>query len=383
MQLFRDIKESVGFDEQDVEHLQNLRPAVEPHFDRLVDCFDTALEPEIEADHTPACRREREQLRQALRERLQDGFGGAFGNDYCEAQRDIGSMLEALGIEPEYLLGATNVMRCEFVEILADADLEMPLRDAIVSVERLLDLNTALMLDTYWGSLVAEREKVGAELASFMAHEIRNPLNAVELNMTLLERRLADAFDDSEEYLPMLEAIRSELNRIEGLTREIKQFAQPVSVEPSWHEMNGIVEELERSHAELFDAAEIRFDTEIPEETRVYCDADRIKQLVVNLLQNSVEAIDGGGEIVLSTEKTPEHTTLTIVDTGRGIDLDSSNRLFELFYTTKASGTGLGLAIAKKIVEAHDGSIDLRSNQFGGTTVDIVLPRPDSTESEE
>lgn len=377
----REIKSFIGFDEQDAERLEALSAPVESRADEVVDAFYAALQSNV---HTRAVFEDDaqiERLKRSFHDWLLDAFERPYGPDYCEAQRQIGRVHQEVGVEPEYVFGAMNVVRERLIEIFGDSDADVPLARAISSLDKLLDLNMTLMVEAYWESVMEEKEEVGTQLASFMAHELRNPLNAIELNMTLLQRRFAETFDDPEEYRSMFDAMRSEIDRIENLTRDIKEFAQPVSVEPSWHDLGELVRDLEASHGAMFDAAEIAFRTDVDEDVDIYCDADRMKQVFINLLKNSVEAIDGEGEVVFTAEQHDDHWRIRVVDDGSGLEAGSQKQLFELFYTTKASGTGLGLPIAKKIVEGHGGSISVRSSDGGGTTVEVVLPRPAGREA--
>ena len=112
----------------------------------------------------------------------------------------------------------------------------------------------------------------------------------------------------------------------------------------------------------------------------IWCDIDRLTQILVNLITNAVEAIDEhGGTITLTVDNQTDGTRILLTDDGEGMAPGMRYKIFDLFYTTKAAGTGLGLPIVAKIVDAHQGAIDVVSHKDMGTTFTIYLPRPQIT----
>lgn len=379
MQLFEDLKSYVGFQADDVERLRQLEPVVAPHVETVVGEFFDVLRDNphsrgiFEADRQP------DRLRELVRAWIEGMFGGVYDDAYCQRCQALGESYIDLGLKPQYIFSAKNRIRVELTRILVegDAETDIPLADALASLERILDVDLALMLDGYWDALLDEKAEAGTELATRLAHEIRNPLNAIGLNLTLLDRKLASELDDSSSYTSTIQAIRTELQRVDNLTKELKDYAQPISPSPDWHDFQSLIDELTAAYGPTLEANDITLEVDIQSAASdIYCDAEHLKKVLVQLLQNAVEAIDGEGRIHIEAGAENGHTILAVSDTGTGVEPTATNRAFDLFYTTKPSGTGIGLPVAKKIIEAHDGDVALMHESEPGTTIRITLPRP-------
>jgi signal transduction histidine kinase len=376
MRYFEDIKDYVGFTESDTERLEALYPVVEPHFTTTVDKFYDALERNEHTREVFEGPEQVERLRHSLHEWLDTVFSGPHDERYFNQRLRIGRQHVEVGLRPQYMFGAMNIVRIDLIDhLLNHDDLPVARGAAVESVERILDLELSIMLHSYWDAVVDEKTEAAAALASGLAHEIRNPLNAIGLNMTLLERRLSGEIDE-DAFRPMLSSIRSELRRIEGLTKDIKDFAKPMDVQRTWHDVGEFFEDLEMVHGPTLDASDIAFSVDVDRPCPVYCDPDRLKQALVNLLKNAVEAIDTSGHIELAARCAGPRTVIELTDDGEGMQPTVTDQVFDLFYTTKPSGTGIGLPIVKKIIDAHRGSIDVTSSPGSGTTFRIVIPNP-------
>ena len=378
MQFLEDIKSYVGFGADDIERLEKLRPLVTPHFDTLSGRFHESL---FDHDHTRGIfdgPDQLEQLKSSLMEWLADLFAGPYNAQYVEHRRHIGRVHFEIGLKPQYMCTAMNLVRVDIIEVLCQQELDMPLVDAISSIERILDIDLTLILDGYWDAVLAEKAQADTELARGLAHEIRNPLNSIGLNLTVLERKLQKAIDDPTEYESSVRAIRTELDRVEDLTTEIRQYSEPVTADTGWHELDGLLEELLALKRAAFKDRSIAIEKSInPPDAEIFCDPEGFKHALKALLTNAAEAIDRGGKVTFEADLRDGYTVLEISDDGKGMKPTATERAFDLFYTTKASGTGIGLPIVKKIVEAHGGAIQLLSQSEHGTTVRIELPRPE------
>lgn len=382
MQLLDHFKKYVEFGEADVERLRQLRGDLEPQFPELIDAVLESLHLHGRMEPLLELGRETERVRSTFLSWLEATFSGSMDEAYIESQRQIGRRCHAYDLDPEYALCVMNVLRTQLVRLLLETEIEVPLDRALESIERVIDLNVALVIDSYWSEMKSEKDEVGTKLAASMAHEIRNPLNAVELHLTLLQRRLSEARTDPEKCLPMIDEIRSELQRIETLTQKITRFTRPNFVLKNWYETESFVSELESSYADTLETRNIEFNIDLGDSIRIYCDATQLKQALANILRNAMESIEDEGEISLEVRTEGNETTISISDNGEGLETGATRRIFELFYTTKPAGTGLGLPAAKRIVDEHGGAIDVRSNAAGGTTVDVVLPHPKRPETE-
>lgn len=374
MHFFREIKDYVGFDETDADRLEDLHPVVEPHFDRIVEHFYDSLMANPRTRGVFEDEQQIDRLRGTLHEWLDEVFTGPYGDSYYQSRRKIGHVHVEVGLEPRFMFGAMNLVRSELMRILDDAD--RSIGDAL-SVGRILDLELTVMTQAYWDTLMEQKLEVPVALATGLAHEIRNPLNTLKLQMTLLRRRANELDDNAEEtFEPIIESVENELQRIRGLTNDITDFAKPIQLDTGWHPIASLVDELEGAYRASLATLEIEFEIDYDPDDRIWCDVDRLNQALINLIQNAVQAIEGEGRIGIDIETDDEGARIFVDDTGEGIPADEKYAIFDMFHTTKASGTGLGLPIVRKIVDAHGGTIEVESDPGEGTTFTIYLPFP-------
>jgi two-component system, sensor histidine kinase FlrB len=220
------------------------------------------------------------------------------------------------------------------------------------------------------------------ELIGRIAHEIRNPLGSVELFASLLQRDL-DAHQPTQRYA---QQISQAVRLMDGLLANLLLYMRPVHLTRAWHEVKPLLNESMElaAHAMRRVPVDIRIDIN-PEVSSIWCHDGQLKQVIVNLAVNAVQAMPSGGELAISLSPEPLQTLgtsavrLTVRDSGIGIDPAHRSRLFDPFFTTKDEGTGLGLAIVHSIVEAHQGRIDVESTVGHGTACSILLPHPSGT----
>ncbi|GAB4332045.1 MAG: hypothetical protein Kow0099_03700 [Candidatus Abyssubacteria bacterium] len=209
-----------------------------------------------------------------------------------------------------------------------------------------------------------------------LAHEIRNPLNSANLQLLLLERRIRDGARSSpEEAIQLINIVREEVSRLDNLVTEFLFFAKPLNLDchpTSLHRLLDDVFALFHARMEQNGViVEREYMNGLP---MLSLDAEKMKQALINVVQNSIEAMPTGGRLNVMTEVKQKRVILTIVDTGIGFPEKDLNKVFEVFYTHKEKGTGLGLPISLHIIEMHGGTIDLQSRQGLGTTCTITLP---------
>lgn len=235
---------------------------------------------------------------------------------------------------------------------------------------------------------IIERQEKLASLGVFatgIAHEIRNPLTAIKVRVFSLKASHRPGTSDHED----LEVIENEIDRLERIVRDFLQFARPA--EPDLQRISAAKLLRDAAHLLTSDLAKrsvtLRLDLDIEEVVRA--DADKMKQVLINFIQNAADSMKTGGTITLRTRlnkqtlqgRSVPAVALEIADTGSGIPPEIQKRLFDPFFTTKESGTGLGLCIAARIVEKHGGVIDYQTQLNRGTTFSIVLPRASEDEN--
>lgn len=223
-----------------------------------------------------------------------------------------------------------------------------------------------------------EKAAVVGRLAAAIAHEIRNPLNYINLTLDHLRSTFAPQDPAKRETFERLAMqLKSEVQRINRHITDFLKYSRPSKLELQPLDLREEAEDALRVIAGQ--AAERGVDTRLEEEAelpRVIADKDSLRSVFTNLLINSLEAIDGEGgtvEIKLMAEK-PDRACVQISDTGRGIAQEDIAKVFEPYYSTKETGTGLGLAIVKKAIDDHGGSISVSSKTGSGTTFTIILP---------
>ena len=253
-------------------------------------------------------------------------------------------------------------------------------RRARVEVERLNDELTGTLSRLQAAQqelLVAERMATVGRLSLKVAHEVRNPISAIELNAELL-RDLARARagePDMDEAAGIIASIQDQVKTLDGLTEEYLQFAR--FPRPNFEEESvaDLVEELAEFVRPLATHQGLTVRTET-DRAMPMMEIDRglLRQALLNLVKNAMEALSRGGEIVLMSDMRGDHVDISVADTGSGIDPQVARNLFEPFFTTKTQGTGLGLSIARQISEEHGGELSWRNRPGGGAEFTIRLP---------
>ncbi len=217
----------------------------------------------------------------------------------------------------------------------------------------------------------AEHLATLGEMATGLAHEIRNPLAGIAGVIEIIGRDLPS----SSPARSVVKDVRQEIARINQIVTDLLQTARPHPPQVRKSDLNITVEHavmLGRQQA-LAKCVEINFhkDASLPE---VEHDSDQIHQVLLNLLLNALQAIDQRGKIDVTLSRRGSTAAVEVTDTGRGIAPDHLPNIFRPFYTTKGEGTGLGLSLARRIIEDHQGRIDVTSAVGKGTTFAVILP---------
>jgi signal transduction histidine kinase len=224
--------------------------------------------------------------------------------------------------------------------------------------------------------VVAERMATVGRLSLKVAHEVRNPIAAIELNAEMLGDIVGEHQGPAmDEATSLLTAIREQVTALDALTEEYLAFARfprPQFEEDSVNEMVAAVAEFVRPLATR-QGISVRLETD-PAVPPMAIDRSLLRQAVLNLVKNGLEALSQGGVLTATTRCLDDTVEISVSDTGPGIPLEVGQRLFEQFFTTKPQGTGLGLSISRQIVEEHGGRIGWSSVIGAGTTFTISLP---------
>jgi signal transduction histidine kinase len=225
--------------------------------------------------------------------------------------------------------------------------------------------------------LAAERERMAylGTLAAGLAHEIRNPLNSLNLNMQLIEEEMQHLGRGATPRL--LTITRDEIGRLERLVTDFLAYARPRAPERGVVDLTELLERVRDQVAAEAREAGASIVVEADEELALVADRAQLQQLLLNVVRNACSAVAAGGKpgtVTLAMAREGQFVRLDVVDTGVGIPADAMPHIFEVFWSTKKGGTGLGLAIADRIARAHGGEVQVTSTVGEGTRVRLLLP---------
>lgn len=224
----------------------------------------------------------------------------------------------------------------------------------------------------------AERLKAVGTLAAGMAHEIKNPMTAIK---TFTEF-LPDRYDDVEFRQKFQRIVGGEVNRINHLVQRLLEFARPSLPQLAPVQVSEVIRETLECLQAIAVQKRIRVETSFDEPDHIQADRGQLKQALLNILLNGIEAMESGGRLDVTTRRHDGFVEVRIEDTGSGIPQDVLPRVFDPFYTTKERGTGLGLSIVHTIVTEHGGRIALESEPGRGTRVTLKFPVTSSADTE-
>lgn len=223
----------------------------------------------------------------------------------------------------------------------------------------------------------AERLSALGQLAAGVAHEIRNPLNAVSMASQRLKRDFVPADEDkAREFQSLAGVIRDEIRRLNGIIEEFLTFSKSRRLEFHDYPVTDVLQKIVNLIREEATAKNIDIRTHWSTDGAIIpMDMDKLQQALLNIIKNAMESIDGKGVIDITvTQKTKDKISIKVSDTGCGMTSNEVERIFSPEYTTKEKGLGLGLPLAHEIVRGHSGEILVFSEQGSGTTFEIILP---------
>jgi two-component system, NtrC family, sensor histidine kinase HydH len=223
---------------------------------------------------------------------------------------------------------------------------------------------------------VLHRERLSAlgNLAATVAHEIRNPLNAISMGLQRLKVEF-EPTDDQEQYSRVTELMLGEVHRLNSIVEQFLSLARPLKIKPEALRVQAVLNELatlvegeaQQSKVQIRVAAPLTLPP-------LQADREYLRQTLLNLILNGLQAMPEGGTLTMEAKTSNGNFLISVTDTGIGIAPENRTRIFEPYFTTKAKGSGLGLAIARRIIEAHGGKITVTNEAGGGCRFLISLP---------
>jgi signal transduction histidine kinase len=242
--------------------------------------------------------------------------------------------------------------------------------DMIAGLHRSRDLEEQLQR--------AERSAMVGRLASGIAHEIRNPLNFINLSIDYLREKFAPQADDSRtEYTRILTTIKDELARLNRLVSDFLSYGRPARLKLREVDARTLIEEVRTLVAAQSgqQSVDINIRQNGNGNAMLQADAELLKTCFSNLMINAVQAMPEGGTLNITLSPNSSLVEVEFADTGLGISSEAMGQIFEPYYSTKETGIGLGLPLTKKIIEEHGGQISVKSEPNSGATFTVILPR--------
>lgn len=234
-------------------------------------------------------------------------------------------------------------------------------------------------------ALASERMAEIGAMTGGLAHEIKNPLSTIGLNAQLLAEGIDELPVEPEEKGRLsrrVGALKREADRLRGILTDFLQYAGQLRIDPKPSDLNKLVEELADFFMPQAQAQGVRLKLDLADgPVMAALDVPQVKQAVLNLMLNAVQAMadSSSRDLILRTERRSDQdrrpvVALHVIDTGPGIPPESMEKLFQPYFTTKSGGTGLGLPTARRLIEGHEGRLEVRTEPGSGTDFIIVFP---------
>jgi two-component system NtrC family sensor kinase len=253
------------------------------------------------------------------------------------------------------------------------------IEEGIRNLEQKVEERTTELKSAQSQLLHSEKLAAVGKLAATVAHEINNPLTGVYTYIRLMERKIAQGLPgaaDIDKYKTYLETMRREVERTTAIVQNLLDFTRPKDPVRKQINLALVIEEslsLLQNKLRLNNIEVVNDMRLLPE---VLADPAHMKQVFINLMVNACEAMEGGGTLTINSEFSEDENTATVSirDTGIGIDNENLERIFDPFFSTKEKGTGLGLSVVSGIVARHGGRLDIDSRPWQGTSIQVTLP---------
>jgi signal transduction histidine kinase len=223
---------------------------------------------------------------------------------------------------------------------------------------------------------VLHRERLSAlgNMAATVAHEIRNPLNAISMGLQRLKVEFQPT-EDQEDYSRLTELMLGEVHRLNSIVEQFLSLARPLEIKPEALQVPDVLNEVAALVEGEAQQSKVRIRVVAPLTLPpLKADREYLRQTLLNLILNGLQAMPEGGTLTLAANKSNGNILISVTDTGTGIAPENRTRIFEPYFTTKPKGSGLGLAIARRIVEAHGGTITVTNEAGSGSRFLISLP---------
>lgn len=214
-----------------------------------------------------------------------------------------------------------------------------------------------------------------SRLTGGLAHEIKNPLSTIKVNLKLITEEIPSADVESARWVKKIAVVQKETDRLAQILDEFRRYTDKSELSAAPADINDLISEMVDFYWPQAQAHNITIHTGLSKQA-IICniDKDMVKQVILNLFINAANAMCDGGELIVRTDMRDGKATIEISDTGCGIEAEKLDKIFHAYYSTMPGGSGLGLPTAAKIIEAHNGTIAVNSEPGKGTSFTITLP---------
>jgi len=214
-------------------------------------------------------------------------------------------------------------------------------------------------------------------LAAGVAHEVRNPLNSVQINLSILEQELSEFVADPQAHVfAVLARIAAEVKRLDDFVSEFLRFARPPNFNLERLPVRPLITELAAFIGPECSKKGVTLGLDLRGPASASLDGFQLKQAILNLVLNALQATTAGGHVTVRTTGNKNRLVVAVIDDGEGMSPETRKQALTPFFTTREGGTGLGLPLVRRIAEQHGGSVEIRSATGQGTTVTMVFPSP-------
>jgi signal transduction histidine kinase len=374
--FLEDVSAYIGFDRLDSERLASLHPVLAPEFDRMAEHFYACiLRHEGAHQAITGGDAQVQRLKRTLTAWMDSGLRGPHDDAFFELRARIGRRHVEIGLPQQYMVTAIGVMRQDYHAVIERAFAKDPdTRSAgLRAVDRLLDLELAIMLQTYRldsEDRLRRNERLATigMVAATIGHDLRNPLGVIESSAYILRRVV-----DDDRGLRHLDKITNQVRACNRIVTALLELARARPPQLSTVDARSLVK---NALAMVAVPDQVQLEIDIDGEHSLLVDVGLLEQAIVNLVTNAIQALARpGGLVVIRVGRHDEaFDALTVLDNGPGFDPGMLPRVFEPLVTSRPSGVGLGLALVLSVAERHRGVAVAENRAEGGAMVRILLP---------
>jgi signal transduction histidine kinase len=382
--LFDEIRRFVGFTEEDSRTLAAFHPLAVPHLPRVIDRFYATIQAHPRAHRVFTGPDQIERLKATLRQWADRLFAGPHDEEYFHLRSRIGRVHVRIGLEQMYMVTGVHQLRESLRDVVfAELSDDVARQERVlVALHRLIDIDLAIMLESYREDYIArlwQSEQQAAlkrlaaigEVAASVAHEVRNPLAGISGAMEVLR----DDLPPDSPRRPVIREVLLQIRRLDERVRDLLLYARRIS--PSLARVSPA--EMIESTLSLLSEEPLLRDVRThvlapPDVGEHLLDKGQIQEVLVNLIRNAADAMKGRGDLYIEAQRVHGALQIAVEDTGPGVPAGRLEEIFAPFMTTRPEGTGLGLSISRKNVEAHGGTLVCQPGRHGGARFVVVLP---------